>query len=298
MLSLEIKYLKHNQIDKYKWDSAIENTQNGLGYALSWYLDIVSPNWEALILGDYEVTMPLPVKKKYGLRYLIQPPFCQQLGIFRKTDDEEISAEFLKIISSKFKFTAINLNFNPDLEYNEKTNFELNLSPTYDSIKSNYSTNTKRNIIKAKKQDLNIVENIPVLDVWNFKKENPANKLSNWHYSKLLNLVETAKSKGIGESYGIHNSMNELVSAVFLLNYKKRLTFLISSSNNEGKEKSAMFLLIDWIIQRYAGTKMVFDFEGGSIGNLARFFSGFGAAPIKYYHYKQNRLIWPLNKLV
>jgi len=67
---LEIKYLKHNQIDKQKWDSAIENAQNGLAYALSWYLDIVSPNWDALIFGDYEMVMPLIHKKKYTFHIL------------------------------------------------------------------------------------------------------------------------------------------------------------------------------------------------------------------------------------
>ena len=85
---MEIKYLKHNQIDKQKWDSAIENAENGLVYALSWYLDIVSPNWDALVVGDYEQVMPVTHKRKYGIKYLIQPPFCQQLGFFSQSKNE------------------------------------------------------------------------------------------------------------------------------------------------------------------------------------------------------------------
>ena len=72
---MEIKYLKHNQIDKQKWDSAIENARNGLVYVLSWFLDIVSPDWDALVYGDYEVVMPLTYRNKLGVKYLYQPVF-------------------------------------------------------------------------------------------------------------------------------------------------------------------------------------------------------------------------------
>jgi hypothetical protein len=296
---LEIKYFKHNQINKLKWNSAIENSQNSLVYALSWYLDIVSPDWEALVYGDYEMIMPLPIKKKYGLKYLTQPPFCQQLGAFYKEKNKAISStDFIKSIPSKYKLIYLNVDFDPELNCTERNNFELDLSTQYDEIKSNYSTNTKRNISKAKKQDLKIVENILPLEVWNLKKNNPVNRLSNWHYKKLLSVIETAEKIGVGKSYGIVNSGNDLLSVVYLINYKNRLTFLVSSSSDEGKEKSAMFLLLDWILHKYAGNKDIFDFEGCSINNLARFFSGFGAIPVKYYHYRQNRLIWPLNKLL
>ncbi|MBU8892755.1 MAG: hypothetical protein KOO66_08240 [Bacteroidales bacterium] len=296
---MEIKYLKHNQIDKQKWDFVIEKSDNGLVYSLSWYLDIVSPGWEALIDGDYKAIMPLPVKKKYGLKYLIQPPFCQQLGAYYKESNAKIATtDFLKLIPSKYRFIALNLDFDSGKYCTERTNFELNLTSNFESIRSNFSTNTKRNINKAKKQELNVVENISPKELWNFKKGNPVNDLSKWHYQKLLSIIESAVNKGIGESYSVTNNQNDILAVVFLINYKNRLTFLVSSSNEFGKEKSAMFLLIDSIIQKYAEKKEVFDFEGGTIDNLARFFSGFGAVPVKYYHYKRNKLIWPINKLV
>ena len=61
---MEIKYLSHNNIDLKKWDICIQNAYNSLIYAESWYLDIVSPNWEALVYNDYEYVMPLPLKRK------------------------------------------------------------------------------------------------------------------------------------------------------------------------------------------------------------------------------------------
>src|SRR6056297_1897646 len=79
-----INYYLHKNIDKQKWDNCIQHAHNELIYAYSWYLDIVSPHWDALIQGDYEMVMPLPKKRKYRITYLIQPLFTQQLGIFYK----------------------------------------------------------------------------------------------------------------------------------------------------------------------------------------------------------------------
>ena len=76
---MEIKFLSHNQINKEKWDAAIDEAINGIIYAKSWYLDIVSPDWTALILGDYEVIMPLTYRKKFGVKYLYKPFFAQYL---------------------------------------------------------------------------------------------------------------------------------------------------------------------------------------------------------------------------
>ncbi|HAF30463.1 MAG TPA: hypothetical protein DCG75_15580 [Bacteroidales bacterium] len=295
---MEFKRLKHHQINKQKWDATIQNSFNGLVCALSWYLNVVSPDWEALVAGDYELIMPLPVKQKYGFRYLIQPPFCQQLGIFCMTRREELIPEFIKQINSEFRFAAINLNFNPMINCVDKSNFELDLSSTYDFIKGNYSTNTKRNINKAVAQNLKIIENISPVEVWKFKKENPVNRLSNWHYKKLLEVLNISYEKDISKNFGLIDSKNNLMAVVSLIEYKERITFLVSSSNKQGKEKFAMFYMVDWIIQKYTEKNIVFDFEGGSLKNLARFFGSFGAVPVKYYHYKRNNLIWPLNKLV
>ena len=79
---MKVIYLEHNSINKYKWDNCIKYAFNGIVYGFSWYLDRVSEDWEALIVGDYELVMPLTKVKKYRQYFLIQPPFTQQLGVF------------------------------------------------------------------------------------------------------------------------------------------------------------------------------------------------------------------------
>ena len=110
--------------------------------------------------------------------------------------------------------------------------------------------------------------------------------------------MEAIEIKSFGESYGIKNLKNELIAAVYLIKFKNRVTLLVSSSNNEGKEKSAMFLIIDHILQKYAGNHFIFDFEGGNVSGLAQFFSGFGAKSVNYFTLKQNKILWPFNRLL
>ena len=104
-----IQYLQHNQIDKAKWDATMAKCGNI--YAYSWYLDVVHPNWEALVEDDYQSVMPLTGGKKFGVNYLFQPYFVQQLGVFSKAPmTPEKTEEFLNAIPKKYRFAEIRLN--------------------------------------------------------------------------------------------------------------------------------------------------------------------------------------------
>jgi hypothetical protein len=94
-----ISYLKHPEIDKQKWDLCIASSSNGMANVNSWYLDIVSPGWEALVQDNYKAIMPVPLKRKYNIPYIIQPLFVQQLGIFSSNSNAITDVNhFLKYI--------------------------------------------------------------------------------------------------------------------------------------------------------------------------------------------------------
>ena len=46
---MNIRYVKHNDIDFKKWDKCITKAINGSVYGYSWFLDIVAKEWDALL---------------------------------------------------------------------------------------------------------------------------------------------------------------------------------------------------------------------------------------------------------
>ena len=161
-----IQYIKHENLDTEKWDRCIKRAVNSLPYAFSWYLDVVCAQWDALVLNDYEAVFPLPYKQKLGISYLYTPFWVQQLGLFSLTCEAlERSDDFVKAIPKHFRYVDLNMN-NPapigeikGVRLKENANYVLYLSKDYKSLNADYSTNNKRNLKKALKQDLTLFKN-------------------------------------------------------------------------------------------------------------------------------------------
>ncbi|HSR40083.1 MAG TPA: hypothetical protein VLL95_14305, partial [Phnomibacter sp.] len=110
--SLHINYVAHQDIDKAKWDATIEQSPNGLIYASSAFLDNMSPGWDALVAGDYDFIFPVTWRSKMGIKYVCQPAFTQQLGMFSKKETSaEVLPDFLIRLSTRFRLIEIFLNY-------------------------------------------------------------------------------------------------------------------------------------------------------------------------------------------
>jgi len=293
-----IRFLQHYEIDRIAWDNCIENSQQGLIYGLSWYLDLVSPGWCALAENDYEAVMPLPVKKKFGINYIIQPVYAQQLGIFSATQvSAEKVSEFISAIPDKYKFLAVNLNFanhfvSGDFKLRSNANYELSLEPDYDYLYRTFSSNTQRNIQKA--VGLNINFEGTADELIELKTENTAKGRRRLPAEYIKKFVSVFLENGKG--FICKASVDDKpCAAVFFIYHNKRIYYLIPVSNPTGKEKKAMFAIIDLLIQKFAGSNLVLDFEGSNIPGLARFFEGFAAENVNYSTLTINRLPFPLN---
>ena len=293
-----IQYLTHNQINLNKWDSTIAECGNI--YAYSWYLDIVHPGWEALVEDDYQSVMPLTGGKKFGVNYLYQPYFVQQLGVFSKQPmtKEKVTA-FLDAIPKKFRFAEIRLNESntfdnqvQGIEYHR--NVLLDLNQEYDAIRANYHTNTKRNLVKAESNNLQLLYNVIPYHVVALFRDNRGALLDKWgdaEYGILTGLGKTAQNHKAAFVLGVNEKGDgEILSAALFMKTNNRITFLFSGLNEKGKEKQAMTYMLDQVIQKYAGQPIIFDFEGSDDENLARFYLGFGGHEVKYPSYTFNRL--------
>ncbi len=295
---MNIKHLRNSEINAIKWDKCIGKAVNGIAYAYSWYLNIVSPDWEALVEDDYKSVMPLTNKKKYGISYLHQPYFTQQLGVF-STDklNPEITELFLKKIPSKFRFVEIRLNTFNKLNINtfdvsNNITCQMDLIESYDVIKSRYSQNTKRNIKKAVKNQVVVFKGVRPNELIRLRQENPVNNLSSQNFDSLRQIFSFAVRCNVGEIYGAYTENNTLCAATFFLTTNNKSIMLIASSSEEGKEKRAAFRIIDEFIRNNAEKPRILDFEGSQIEGVARFFKGFGATPCQFPVVRANRLPW------
>jgi len=290
---MKIKHLTHSEINRQKWDNCLQNAANALVYAESWYLDIVSPNWEALVTDDYEYVMPLPVKRKYSVSFLVQPPLTQQLGVFSSHNiDENIVNQFIQ----KIPYRSYDLNFNeknPNNNGIEHLNFVLDLNRNYEDIFAGYSNNTKRNIKKAQQYPVEIKADLSANDFLEFYHAIEKN-YSAFPKAKVNTFILESCQRATTTLYGAYNENNKLTAVFCLLHSSQRLVYLLPASNREGKESLAMFKIVDEVIRKYANHNYVLDFDGSNIKNIARFYEGFGAKATCYYEIKR----WSINDFI
>ena len=301
---MEIKYLKHNQIDKLKWDSAVENSKNTLVYALSWFLDIVSPKWDALVFGDYELLMPLPWKSKLGIKYLYQPTFIQQLGLFSNIDiNHESIKSFILEVEKHFKIADIQLNFaNPKLETGKfilRNTQLIDISKSYDDLLNKYVKNHKKNLKKINESGLRINSKGMSFDfidlLGNMFVKKGVNEITKSDISKLKHVIDLSIEKGFGEFYFGYLD-DKLCASAFFLKWGKRV-IVYTALNDLGRTAGAMFGLIDKYLKENSGQDLQFDFAGSNIPGVKYRNLGFGARNEIYYQVKINNLPIPLRWL-
>ena len=300
-----IQYFSHEKIDKAKWDACIQQADNGLIYAYSFYLDAMADQWDALVFKDYEAVMPLTWRKKFGIYYLYQPFLIAQLGVFVRPDDRDgrgknMNAElveiFLKAIPKKFRYWDICLNHKnyfviKDHNLYQRMNYVLDLNKPYEKIYESYSENIQRNIRKAQQAGCTIEKNFDVEKViaLAIDQMKDRSKETNENVRRFKTLYDQLSKDQKAITYGIslHNQM--IASAVFFFSHN-RAYYILVGNHSEGKNIGASHALIDSFIKDHAEKDLLLDFEGSDIPGLALFYKSFGAIEEKYAAIKLNRL--------
>ena len=299
-----INYVTREDISDAKWDQCIDKAVNGLIYAYSFYLDHMALHWDALILNDYQAVMPLTWNKKYGVYYLFQPFLCAQLGVFGTNMNKDLVISFLKSIPKKFRYWDISLNYGnvfriDDFYFQERNNFVLSLDRPYDDLYNNYRENSKRNINKSKQLGCYLIKDFGAEKVIQLAIEQMKNySLTNaGDFDKFYNLYLFLHKRQQSMTYGIFSAKHELLASCIFFFSHSRAYYILVGNHPIGKPIGASHALIDAFIKEHSGTKLILDFEGSDIRNLAFFYSSFGAVEEKYPAIKMNRLSW-LGRLI
>jgi len=291
----EIKYIPHSAIDPVAWDRCVEQTGNSRIYGSYDYLEhMARGQWDALIAGDYQMVMPLPWRKKYGISYLYQPAFVAAGGVFGEDLSPEIIHAFIQQIPPRFRLIEIPLNAGnaitmPGLFLRQ--NFVLDLSKSYTELYSAFRESTKRNIKKAKQAGCRLTE-IGLTDVIELNRTfmSRLDKIDEEDYANFTLLYQSLLKKGRAKIFAVEDSRNNvLASAVFFFDANRAYYILVGNTAN-GKTLGASHFLINAVIEEYAEKHLLLDFEGSDVRSLAFFYSSFGAIAEPYPALRINRL--------
>jgi len=297
-----IRYLTHIEIDKSKWNQCIDKATNKLIYAYSTYLDAMADQWDAIVMGDYEIVMPLTWRKKFGIKYLYQPAFVQQLGLFSNRDiDNAIVEAFLELAYCKFQFAEINLNFqqsefnfNKKLITSKKNNFISVVSPSKAVSLFESDSYLRKRLNKASRNDLMYLTeesiNSSLLLYQNLYRKK-IKSLTDFDFKKFTELCKKFQIENkiiIRKVVSKHN--NEVLALALLLNDKHRLYNIISCVTHTGKKLLANYFLYNEILKENLIGELIFDFEGSDLPGVADFYKKMSTQNQQYISVKWNRL--------
>lgn len=291
-----ITYLKRNEVNISKYDECIKNASNTRIYAYSYYLDIVCNNWSVLIMNDYEYVMPLPWKQKFLIKYIYNPQWLQQLGVFSSKNviSKEIIKKFITAIPKTFFKVSLNFNSeNSEFQFLiKRRNYILPLNLSYNELFKNYKYIRRRtrnllentNIIIDKSEDFH-----QVIDLFKAEKQNIIT-LKNNDYQRLIKLIIYLKKNNKVDIVVAKTTEGEFLGGAFFLKDDRRITYLFSSITSKGRDQQAMTFIIDSIIEKYANQNLILDFEGSMMPGIAFFFKSFGAVEEIYFNYQKSFL--------
>lgn len=296
-----LQYLHRKHIDTQKWDRCIGNAANGLIYARSFYLDNMATHWDALVLGDYEAVMPLTWRKKWGIKYLYKPAFVQQLGVFTdKPLTVELVNKFLQALPEHFSFAGFLLNYaHPDSGLPRHSNYLLPLHSSYEQLQANYKYDLVKNLKRASRF------NLLYRKEEGFKEALTAFKglygeriahITDDEYNRFEKVFAYCRETNQLITRAVTEN-GKLLSIALLLRDKERLYLMVSVTGPEGRTKGANHVLIDRLIQEFAGSNLYLDFEGSDQPGIAHFYKNFGGIDQPYFYYYYNKLPWPLRLL-
>ncbi len=272
-------------------------------YLQAFYLNAISPKWCALAGENYDWILPIISNKKFGIPYLYQPPFTQQLGIYAKPGVEVPFNEIISRLKANYRFWEINWNAatagllaDEIIAKSSATNFILDLSKEYKSIAQNYHTDLVKNLKKSSQfslqfQPSNDYQFSIDLYVEHYASRTPY--VTRNDYDNFRKLCHFAKQKNQLICRDATNAKGEIVATALLLSDCRRMYNMMNTTTEQGRKQAANHFLINEIIKEFAGQNIIFDFEGSDLPGVKVFYENFGAVNEPYFHIKYNNLPWP-----
>lgn len=298
-----IHCIERKDLDVEKYDACVAASVQSNLFGFSWYLDICCTNWAVFVWNDFDAVMPIPYRKKYGIKYVYPPLWILQLGVYSRGEGFQVDS-FLQVLQVQFKFAELRLNTgNKVVKFQNKTLIRslqfVSLKEGYESVSKKYNRNRKRELIKAKNANLRENWRDAPEKLITLYKENIAprlTKIKERDFENLLQLITVCLANKTGELLTVYSDKNALVSAAFFIKHNNKVTQVVCASDMSNRENGANTFYNDRAIFRYQQHFDLYNFGGSSIASIANYYESFGAETENYRLLKHNNL-FPLLKL-
>ncbi len=300
------QYVQREDLDVAQWDNCVSASPAGRIYAQSFYLDNMCPGWSGLVGENYAWVMPVTARRKWGIRYLYQPAFLQQLGAFAGAGVVIPFEAVNSFLQHKFSFWEVSWNeqtalhlASKNIEKTAANNYVLSLDQPYKIIAEAYHPDLKRNLkhsyrFTLKYQKTNDFKKCVKLFTLLYAPRLPQVKDRDFEHLGLL--CTKAESNGMLLCREVIDQEETLATAVLLFD-GKRLYNLMNSTTETGRKTKANHYLFNAIIHEFAGQKLLLDFEGSDLPGVKEFYDNFGGVNEPFVRIKYNQLPWPLRLL-
>ncbi len=213
--------------------------------------------------------MILPVNKKFGINYLIQPFLTPQLGIFSKKNiHPEKIKEFLNMLPSRFGWARLNFNkYNTEIPDNwegqSQKVYELDLISPAHKISKRYAENIKVILKMAESEGFSIMKQQAPNDFISLWKKMYSSDHNNKEAeeNKLRRLLSRGIQHKACEIYGVYSNFNNLIASSAFFNFNQKTTLLISVFDSKEADELSLIFLIHQFIKENAGQNLTLKFE-------------------------------------
>lgn len=285
---MKLSIIHRKELPVTEWNEHIVKYSAGRPYAMTTYLDCITHGrWEAIVADDFQWVMPLPYNRKiFGLKQYYQPFFCQQLGVIGSVMPDIATQKIIRqMIRKRVVRAYLQLNeSNTDLVQMYKSmrqNLVLPLGDTYEEIRKRYRPELRS---KLRKSNLDFkVESSTDGELFFklFSLFSLSKVKENINSKGLIQLIHTVISTGLGEINYLYVNEKPIAGHLILKN-EHRIINLMPFSDAAHLPLNGQAHLVDHLIQVYAGTATLLDFEGSDNAGIAQFFKSFGAVNLPY----------------
>ncbi len=277
---MSLQILPSYKIDGLKWNNRVHESENGLIYSTTQFLNgMCGRQWLGLIWNNYEYVMAVPFRKKYGIRYVYQPAFTQQLGVVGHFPPKEIIQQCIDALQVRFKYINYPFNFAQqgclqNEVYKTRTNYTVCLHEPAATLTQRLSAHFNKSLRRLQKLDFKYMICTDFRFVIAQHRKINGAAIGSYTTKDWQALTELCKHFANEKKLIVREVVleGELVCACLLVQDAKRIYNLVSFVNAAGKKAEANYFLYYNLMAEFSGKQLLLDLEGSDVTGIANFY--------------------------